>query len=156
MAPRFVREHLRPLLSLLAIFVVMVMGAYPAVLVAIDQVENPSGAEGSPLVCNGTVVGSELSAQNISSPKFFQPRNASASDSGVDPDITPADAYGQVANVSAATGITNTTLDYLIQQNINSNAAQNWFLAPNYVSVNALNVELVQLYPAVYPGFCAG
>lgn len=156
MASSILRDHLRPLVSLLVLFAVIIMAAYPATLVAIDQVENPSGATGSPLVCNGTVVGSQLVAQNISSPMFFQPRNASASDSGVDPDITPADADGQVASVSNATGIAPATLDYLIQQNINSNAVENGFLAPNYVNVNALNVELVQLYPTVYAGFCSG
>jgi potassium-transporting ATPase KdpC subunit len=150
------RDHVRPLLCLLVVFAVVVMGAYPASLTAIDLLENPGGAVGSPLTCNGATVGSKLVAQNISSPLFFHPRNASASDSGVDPDITPADAYAQVGSVSNATGIPSAVLDYLIQQNINTNAGQNGFLAPNYVDVNALNVELVQLYPSVYAGYCSG
>jgi len=153
---RSLLDHLRPLVCLLAIFSIVLMGAYPVSLAAIDLIENPNGAVGSPLVCNGTAVGSKLIAQNISSPQFFQPRNASASDSGVDPDITPSDAYAQVATVSNATGIAPSILEYLIQQNINNNEDQNWFLAPNYVDVNALNLVLIQLYPSVYAGFCAG
>jgi potassium-transporting ATPase KdpC subunit len=149
-------EHVRPLAVLLVIFAVLLMGVYPVTLAAIDQVENPNGAIGSPMVCNGTTVGSKLIAQNISSPKFFQPRSASASDSGVDPDITPDDAYAQVASVSNATGIPASSLDFLIQQNINTNAGQNGFLAPNYVDVNALNLVLIQLYPSTYAGFCPG
>jgi potassium-transporting ATPase KdpC subunit len=155
MTRKILREHVRPLVCLLAIFAALIMGAYPASLSAIDLVENPNGAIGSPMVCNGAVVGSKLVAQNISSPMFFHPRNASASDSGVDPDITPDDAYGQVASVSNATGIAPSILDYLIQQNVNDNENQNWFLAPNYVDVNALNLVLVQLYPSVYAGFCS-
>lgn len=153
---RFLREHLRPLVVLLLIFAVLLMGVYPVSLAAIDQVENPNGAIGSPMVCNGTEVGSRLVAENLSSPMFFAPRNASASDSGVDPDITPADAYAQVATVANATGIPASSLDYLIQQNINTNADQNGFLAPAYVDVNALNLVLIQLYPHTYAGFCQG
>jgi len=148
--------HLRPLAVLLVFFAVLLMGVYPATLAAIDLVENPNAAVGSPMDCNGTAVGSKLIAENISSPKFFHPRNASASDSGVDPDITPAEANGQVAAVSNATGIPPSSLEFLIQQNINNNANQNGFLAPNYVDVNSLNLELIQLYPATYAGFCPG
>jgi K+-transporting ATPase c subunit len=85
---------------------------------------------------------------------LFHPRNASASDSGVDPDITLADAYSQVAAVSNATGITVSVLDHRVQQNVNNYAERNWFLAPNDVDVNALNLVLIQLYPTVYAGFC--
>lgn len=148
--------HVRPLLVLLLIFAVLLMGVYPASLAAIDEVENPNAAVGSPMICNGTEVGSKLVAENISSPDFFAPRNASASDSGVDPDITPDDAYAQVAGISNATGIPASSLDYLVQQNINTNANLNGFLAPNYVDVNALNLELIQLYPSTYAGFCPG
>ena len=151
-----IRDHVRPLAALLAITVLLVMVLYPASLAAIDLGTNPIGATGSPMTCNGTVVGSKLIAQNVSSPKFFQPRNASASDSGVDPDITPADAYGQVAAVANATGIPASSLDYLIQQNINTNSNQNGFLAPDYVDVNALNLALIQLYPSTYAGLCSG
>jgi potassium-transporting ATPase KdpC subunit len=156
MNPRQLIEHVRPLVVLLAIFAVLLMGVYPVTLAAIDLVENPNGAIGSPMLCNGTVVGSKVIAENISSPKFFEPRNASASDSGVDPDITPADAYAQVARVANATGIPPSSLDFLIQENINSNEGENGFLAPEYVDVNALNLALIQLYPGPYAGFCSG
>ena len=141
---------------LVAVFAVILMGAYPASLVAIDLGGNPNGAAGSPMSCNGTTVGSRLIAENVSSPKFFQPRNATATASGADPDITPAEAYDQVARVANATGISASSLDYLIQQNINNDAAGSWYLSPAYVDVNSLNLDLVQLYPAEYAGFCAG
>ncbi len=154
MIPRILKQHVRPTVALLAVFAILLMGLYPGSLVAIDLGANPGGAVGSPMYCNGTEVGSQLIAQNISSPDFFHPRNASASDSGVDPDITPAEAYAQVPAVANATGLSPSSLNYLIQQNINSNQAENWFLAPSYVDVNALNLVLIQLYPGVYAGFC--
>lgn len=151
----FAWDHLRPSLALLAILLVLLVGAYPAALAGIDGAINPVGAAGDPMTCDGTVVGSTLIAQNISSPMFFHPRNASQSDSGVDPDLTPDQAYAQVAAIHAATGISNSSLDFLIQQNANSNAAQNGPFSPSYVNVNDLNVMLVQLYPSTYSAFCA-
>ena len=151
------RDHLRPCVALLLLFAVLLMGVYPVVLTGIDEVENPNAAIGSPMYCNGTTVGSKLIAENVSSPKFFEPRNSSASDSGVDPDITPAEAYEQVPTVSNATNISQSSLDYLIQQNIAADSAENYgILAPSYVDVNSLNLALIQLYPSVYAGFCPG
>jgi potassium-transporting ATPase KdpC subunit len=149
-------DHLRPSLTLLVLLGVILMAAYPALLAGIDSSINPSEAQGSPLVCKGNTVGSSLIAQNISSPMFFHPRNATASDSGVDPDLTPAQAYAQVPSIANATGIANSSLDYLIQQNMQTHAAQNWFFAPPYVSVNTLNLDLIQLYPTTYAAYCSG
>ncbi len=148
-------DHLRPSLALLFVLFVLLAAAYPAVLTGLDDALNPNGAAGDELVCDGQVVGSTLIAQNISSPMFFHPRNASQSDSGVDPDLPPPAAYAQVPGISAATGISNSSLDFLVQQNANQNAADNSFTAPPYVNVNALNVMLVELYPSTYSGYCA-
>lgn len=153
---RALLEHLRPLAVLLVLSAVLLMGVYPLTLAAIDQAENPNGAVGSPMDCNGTTVGSKLIAENISSPKFFHPRNSTQSESGVDPDITPGDAYGQVASVANATGIPVSSLNYLVEENLNTNENQNGFLAPEYVDVNALNLVLIELYPTTYAGFCPG
>jgi K+-transporting ATPase c subunit len=150
-------HHIRPLLALLAVFAVLLMAAYPFVLAEIDQTASPSAASGTPLYCNGNAVGSSLIGQNVTTPMLFHIRNATASASGVDPDITPADAYSQVPTVANATGISNSSLDFLIQQNIAHNEAENGgFLTPDYVDVNALNVELIELYPSVYAAYCSG
>ena len=154
MPPNAGLQHLRPVVTLLVVMVLGLMGVYPVGLAAIDLLERPNAAIGSPMVCNGMEAGSSLIAQNISSPLFFHPRNASATASGVDPDISPSEAYAQVPTVSNATGISSAVLEYLIQQNIDDNEVQNWFLAPDYVNVNSLNLVLIQLYPAVYVGFC--
>ena len=149
--------HTRILLSLLALLGLVLMGAYPLALTGIDGGLNPGPASGSPIGCNGTTAGSSLSGQNVTTAMLFHVRNSSSSASGVDPDITPDDAYGQVASVANATGLSSSSLEYLIQQNIDHNRAENLgFLAPDYVDVNALNLELIQLYLAVYAGFCPG
>jgi potassium-transporting ATPase KdpC subunit len=149
-------HHIRPLLAVLGLMAVLLMAAYPLVLAGIDSAASPNSAAGSPMNCDGNDAGSSLIGQNVTSPMLFHIRNASASASGVDPDITPSDAYGQVPSVANATGIPSSSLDYLIAQNIAHNEAENaGFLAPDYVDVNALNLELIQLYPAVYAGFCS-
>jgi potassium-transporting ATPase KdpC subunit len=153
---RDLAHHIRPLLALLALLAVLLMAAYPLVLTGIDAAGSPNAASGSPMYCNGSDVGSSLIGQNVTTPMLFHIRNASASASGVDPDIPPADAYGQVATVANATGISGSSLDYLIAQNVAHNDAENvGFLTPDYVDVNALNVELIQLYPSVYAGYCS-
>jgi K+-transporting ATPase c subunit len=62
MMPKILRDRVRPVVGLLVIFAIIIMAAYPASPSAIDLVENPGGAIGSPMVCNGTVVGSKLVA----------------------------------------------------------------------------------------------
>jgi len=145
-----------PLFRTFAVLVLLTMFAYPLVMTGIGQVLFPNQANGSQMVCNGTSVGSVLIAQNDTSPLLFWPRNATASASAVDPDITPAEAYAQVPRVSNATGIMASSLDYLISKNIEANQAANLgYLAPDYVNVNQLNLDLISLYPSVYTGFCA-
>jgi K+-transporting ATPase ATPase C chain len=145
-----------PLLRTFAVIVVITMVAYPLLMTGIGQGLFPYQANGSQMTCNGNAVGSGLVAQNETSPKLFWPRNATDSASGIDPDITPAEAYNQVPRVNNATNISVSSLDYLIQKNIAANQATNLgYFAPDYVNVNLLNLDLIQLYPSVYSGFCA-
>jgi K+-transporting ATPase ATPase C chain len=153
---RSVIKAASPLVRTFVVLVVVTMVAYPILLTGMGQLLLPGQANGSLMYCNGTPVGSALIAQNVSSPKLFHPRNATSSASGLDPDITPSEAYAQVAGVSNATGIPASSLDYLIQKNIAANQGTNLgLLAPDYVNVNQLNLDLIQLYPSVYTGFCA-
>lgn len=144
-----------PLVRTFVVIVVLTMFAYPLLMTGIGQTVFPSPANGSEMVCNGNSVGSVLLAQNISSPKLFWPRNLTQSASGNDTDITPAEAYAQVPRISNATNISAKSLDYLIEKNIAANQATNLgYFAPDYVNVNQLNLDLIQLYPSVYAGFC--
>ncbi len=140
-----------PLIRLLAVMVLILMFIYPLVVFAVGQTLLHDEANGSQMVRDGSGVGSELIAQNITTPKLFHPRNASASDSGVDPDITPDEAYAQIPGISNATGILESSIKYIVDKNIADNRAQNLHVfSPDYVNVNEVNLDLIELYPEAY------
>ena len=141
-----------PSIRIVVLMIVTTGVAYPLLVTAIGQTALPYQSNGSQVVLNGTVVGSELISENFNSTKFFQPRNSTDSGSGVDPDITPAEAYAQIPAISNATGIPANALKTLVELDIERNKDANGLLfAPDYVRVLNLNVELVKQYPEIYP-----
>jgi len=141
-----------PSIRIVVLMIVTTGVAYPLLVTAIGQTALPYQSNGSQVVLNGTVVGSELISENFNSTKFFQPRNSTDSGSGVDPDITPAEAYSQIPVISNATGIPANALKTLVELDIERNKDANGLLfAPDYVRVLNLNVELVKQYPEIYP-----
>ncbi|MFZ1077093.1 MAG: potassium-transporting ATPase subunit C [Nitrosotalea sp.] len=140
-----------PSIRIVVLMIVTTGVAYPLLVTAIGQTTLPYQSNGSQVVLNGTVVGSELIAENFNSTKFFQPRNSTDSGSGVDPDITPDEAYSQIPAISNATGIPANALKTLVELDIERNKDANGLLfAPDYVRVLNLNVELVTQYPEIY------
>jgi len=65
------------------------------------------------------------------------------SGSGIDPDITPADAYAEVPMVSKATGLSPRVLDQLIARE--SQPAELGFLGSDYIDVLQLNEALAKM-----------
>jgi K+-transporting ATPase ATPase C chain len=63
---------------------VIVCGIYPLVVWGVAQVLFPHNANGSLIIYDGKIVGSELLAQNFTTPKYFHPRPSSAGDVGYD------------------------------------------------------------------------
>ena len=125
--------------------------AYPLLVTAIGQTAFPYQSNGSQVTLDGKVVGSTLIAQNFDSAKFFHPRNSTDSGSGLDPDITPDTAFSQIPRISNATEIPSNALRTLVSLDIERNKDTNALvLAPNYVNVLNINVELVNQYPEVY------
>jgi potassium-transporting ATPase KdpC subunit len=121
---------------------------YPLVITGIGQAFFPYQANGEILTINGTAVGSQLIAQNFTSPMFFHPRNDSAS--GVDPDITLQDAYSQIDRIHNATGISRESLTELIDQNQDGSFLT--FGNP-YVNVLNINLKLISSYTDIYRDF---
>ena len=71
------------------------------------------------------------------------PDLVTTSGSGIDPDITPADAYAEVPMVSKATGLSPKLLDKLIARETNS--AEFGFLGSDYIDVLQLNEALAKM-----------
>jgi K+-transporting ATPase ATPase C chain len=65
------------------------------------------------------------------------------SGSGIDPDITPADALAELPMVSRATGLSDSVLKHLISQE--TQGAELGFLGSPYIDVLQLNEALVKL-----------
>jgi K+-transporting ATPase ATPase C chain len=63
---------------------IVVSGVYPLVVWAVAQGLFPYEAGGSLIQRSGKIVGSELIAQNFSSPKYFHPRPSAAGEAGYD------------------------------------------------------------------------
>jgi len=71
------------------------------------------------------------------------PDLVTTSGSGLDPDITPVDAYAEVPMVSKATGLSPKVLDKLIARETQS--AELGFLGSDYIDVLQLNEALAKM-----------
>jgi K+-transporting ATPase ATPase C chain len=164
---------------------------YPLLMTGLAHVFFRHQAEGSLILKNGQVVGSELIAQSFTSDRYFHPRPSAAgsgydaensggsnlaqsnkvlvariqgdidklvaqnhgkpvpidmvttSGSGLDPDITPDNAYYQVARVAQARGISPDRLRKLIADH--TTPRQLGFLGEPRVNVLELNLALDRL-----------
>lgn len=149
-----ITKLIAPSIRIIIVMLAVTAVAYPLALVVIGQEILPTQSNGSVVNLNGKPVGSMLIAQEFTSPKFFHPRPASDSASGVDPHITPEDAYSQVEGVSDATAIPQNYLVTLIQLNIERSRSENLgAFAPDYVNVLRLNLDLIDQNPEVYSEF---
>ena len=124
------------------VLLILTCGLYPAAVWAIGQLAFRDQANGSLIVRDGRVIGSSLIGQSFTSERYFHPRPSasnydatasggtnlgptsrkrgkmSASGSGLDPHITPADAFAQAARVAHARGIDTARVKTLVEQHI--------------------------------------
>ena len=144
--------NFKPIIGL-AIVSLLICGLfYPFIVTGIGQIFFPNQANGDLVQLNGQAIGSNLIAQSFTLPIFFHSRNetASPSASGVDPDILLQDAYGQIPQISNATGISSAALTNIVDRNQEGTL---WIFGSPYVNVLRVNLALIKEYPAVYGNF---
>jgi len=151
-----ISQNIRPSLKVVVLMILLTGIAYPLLLVMIGEVALPFQSNGSLSILDAKVIGSKLIAQEFKSEKFFHPRPAVNSTSGVDPHITPEDAYSQVPRISRATGLEVNTLKTIIQLDVERNKVSNVLVfAPPYMNVLQVNLDLLTGYPKIYQEFAA-
>jgi K+-transporting ATPase ATPase C chain len=139
------RKNYGPAIRLAIISLALCGLLFPLLITGLAQLLFPYQANGEIILHNGRSIGSNLIAQNFTLPKFFHPRNNSAS--GVDPDITIQDAYSQIPRIHNATGISSESLTNIINQNEEGTF---WIFGSPYVNVLQINLELIKEYPTIY------
>ncbi len=141
------KPNYRPVVGLALVSLILCGLFFPLLITGIAQTIFPYQANGEIVQLDGRNVGSNLIAQGFNSTKLFHERAANESASGVDPDITLADAINQTAGISSATGIPSSTLLSIVNGNVEGTF---WIFGSPYVNVLKLNLILINQYPAVY------
>ncbi|GLK67602.1 potassium-transporting ATPase subunit KdpC [Hansschlegelia plantiphila] len=77
-------RHLRPALTLLALFTLVTGVVYPLAITSVAQLAMPARASGSMIEQDGRVVGSSLIGQSFASPRYFHGRPSAAGQNGYD------------------------------------------------------------------------
>ncbi|MGB8172823.1 MAG: potassium-transporting ATPase subunit C [Nitrososphaeraceae archaeon] len=149
-----ISQNIRPSLKVVALMILLTGIAYPLVLIMIGEVTLPFQSNGSLFKLDDKVIGSKLIAQEFASDKLFHSRPTANSTSGVDPHITPEEAFSQVPRISRATGLEVNTLKTIIQLDLERNKVSNMLVfAPLYVNVLQVNLDLISGYPKTYQEF---
>ena len=87
-------QQIAPGFKMMLVLTVLTGLIYPGVVTGLCQILFPAKANGSLIVRNGQVVGSELIGQNFKKPEYFQPRPSAAGNDGYDPTASGASNYG--------------------------------------------------------------
>jgi K+-transporting ATPase ATPase C chain len=148
--PRTKPPRARPIVGVAVISLLVCGLLLPLLITGVAQLLFPYQANGELAYVNGHPVGSvvAVNSTDYASPAFFHLRNNSAS--GFDPDITLQDARSQIPRISGATGIPATTLEGVVNQNVEGVW---WVFGSPYVNVQKVNLILVAQFPPAYANF---
>jgi K+-transporting ATPase ATPase C chain len=156
------RSLIRPAIGSIAIFTLLTGVLYPLIITGIAQVIFPRQANGSLIITNGQVIGSELIGQPFSDPRYFWgrpsatspfPNNAAASAGSNLGPSNPAlkeEVSARIAALKAADPTNKspipvdlaTTSGSGLDPNISVAAAQ--YQVPRIAKARGLNQEVVQ------------
>lgn len=126
----------------LAISMLVICGfIFPVVVTGVGQAAFHYQANGSLAELNNTTVGSYLVGQSTNSPFLFHIRSDSAS--GIDPDITAANATAQAHRIHNETGV---SMAYLDGQIHNNTMFTMFFFGTGYVDALTLNLHIIEAY----------
>ena len=140
----------RPIVAIAVVSLVLCGLLFPLVVTALAQVVFPNQANGELAYLDGRPVGSlvAVNSTDYTLPGFFHLRNDSAS--GFDPDITLQDAQSQIPRISAATGISRSSIQGVVNQDVEGV----WLgMGSPYVNVQRVNLALITDNPSVYAKF---
>lgn len=136
-----VKELIRGPLGLAIAMLVICGFIFPVVVTGVGQGLFHYQANGSLAEVNNTTVGSYLVGQSTDSPYLFHIRNDSAS--GIDPDITVANATMQAHVIHNETGV---SMAYLGSQIHNNTKYTMFFFGTAYVDALTLNLHIIEKY----------
>lgn len=148
-------SHVRPIIAVSVVSLLLCGLLFPLVITGVAQVVFPYQANGELATLNGHVVGSVIAVNSTdyTQPVFFHLRNDSAS--GFDPDIPlqgPGSANSQISGISNATGIPASTLQGIVNQNVEGVW---WIFGSPYINVQKVNLLLINDFPKVYANYTA-
>ena len=88
------KNHILISIRMTIVLLILVSGIYPVAVWAVGQLAFHHQANGSLIVRNGKIIGSELIGQNFTSEEFFHPRPSAAGKDGYDPTASGGTNYG--------------------------------------------------------------
>jgi K+-transporting ATPase ATPase C chain len=157
-----IRDHIRPAVVLTLLLCVITGLLYPGAVTVVAELLFPRQAGGSLITRGGQVVGSRLIGQAFAAPYYFHSRPSvvsedgaqkghipadmvTASASGLDPHISPANALLQVSRVARERGADPGAVRALVDRH--TEGRQFGVLGEPAVNVLELNLAIDRAYP---------
>jgi len=119
-------KEIRPAIVMMACFTILTGLAYPLAITGIAQAVFPSQANGSLIVKDGKVIGSELIGQNFADDKYFHGRPSATTDADPnDSTKTVAAPYNAAASAASNLGPTSKALIERVRGDVEKLKAEN-------------------------------